>query len=638
MGAMPSPPAPPILRSWRRCRERALPADLALLPAPAPGLAAQELLAQARSSIEDLYQLIERPGFAVLLADAAAVAIDLEGDPELLALAASCGVVPPVHLAEELAGTNAIDLALREAQPAQTAGAEHYAHTLHPLAFAAAPLFAVSGQPLGALAIVTYAASIHPHTLGLAIAAAQALHNQLRADRLLAEANDQLAELYATLETMSEGLVFIGPGDEIRRINSRAAELVGVSARAVAGRRFTAAIDPPPLVRLAIARREELTEHELLWQSRKGAVATLCSVRPVFDRGRRYLGALLTIRPAQSLHLLVQRVVGAQARFTFRDVIGQSPAMLQALHQAHMAANATGSVLLRGEPGVGKKLFAQAIHNASSRAGGPFVGLNCGAVPRPLLAGELFGEEGDPLGATQPGRPGKIELARGGVLYLEEVSALPLDLQTALLRAIEMRRIIRSDGTRPLPIDVRIIATAGDDLERQVREGRFRPDLAARLSVFTVEIPPLRQRGDDLLLLVNHMLLLLGERIGRQVALAPDALQALRSYSWPGNVRELELTMERTLAGGEKSVITLEDLPQAIALGAAPLAPPATASLEEHHRLSERDAILRAGREAAGHLGRTAALLGVSRATLWRKMLRHGLTRESFWHEREERR
>ncbi len=630
---MDSLPATPILRSWQRCRERGLRTDLLLQAHVAAAPAAQALLDLARSSIEDLYQLIERPGFAVLLADAQAVAINLEGDPALVALAHSCGVRPTAPLAEELAGTNAVDLALRETQPMQTAGAEHYARSLHPLAIAAAPLFDVAGRALGALAIVTYADASHPHTLGMAIAAAQALHNQLRADQLLAEANDHLAELYATLETMSEGLIFIGPSDEIRRINSRAAELIGVGAKRVAGRPYEDALAPPLLVRLALQQRAELIEQELLWQSAKGAVATLCSVRPVWEGGRRYLGALVTLRPAQSVHLLVQRVVGAQARFTFRDIIGQSPALRQALQQAHLAANGAGSVLLRGEPGVGKELFAQAIHNASVRADGPFVGLNCAAVPRPLLAGELFGEEAHPRRMAQGGRPGKIELARGGVLYLEAVDALPPELQTALLRAIEMRRSIRSEGTSPLPIDVRLFTTASADFGRQVQEGRFRPDLAAHLSACSVEIPPLRWRGDDLLLLVSHVLLLLSERLGRPVALAPDALQALYGYAWPGNVRELELTLERTLAGSEKSVIALDDLPPKIARGTSLLEPPLTPSLDEHHRLSERDAILRAGREAAGHLGRTAALLGVSRATLWRKMSRHGLSKEVFWTE-----
>jgi transcriptional regulator with PAS, ATPase and Fis domain len=368
----------------------------------------------------------------------------------------------------------------------------------------------------------------------------------------------------------------------------------------------------------------------LLWQGRKGAVSAICGVRPVWDSGRRYLGALISLRPTRSVQQLIQRVVGARAQLTFRDMIGQSPAMLQALHQAHMAAGSSSCVLLRGEPGVGKEIMAQAIHNASARAGGPFISLNCAAVPRPLLAGELFGREGDQQGAGQPGRPGRIELAHGGVLYLEQVGALPFELQTALLRAIEMRRTIRSGGSRPLPIDLRVIVT-GTDLDRLVQEGRFRPDLAARLSAFVVDIPPLRQRGDDLLLLASHFLLLLGERLGRQVALDPDALQALRAYPWPGNVRELELTLENLLQSGEKSVLTRDDLPTALARAGAPLELPPAPTLADSHEVSEREAILRAGRQAIGHLGRTAALLGISRATLWRKMARHGISRSDFW-------
>lgn len=627
---MPEQPPPPIQRSWERCIAAGLSAasgPVALTQAIGP--AQQQLLTLVRSSIEDLYQLIERPGFAVLLADPQAIVIDMEGDPAVVALAQSCGLVPPVDLAEERAGTNAVDLALREAQPFQTVGAEHFSPQLYPLALAAAPLFGPDGGSLGVLAIVAAAGAGHPHTLGLAIAAAQSIQNQLRAERLLAEANDQLAELYATLEAISEGLVFVGPVGEIRRINSRAGEMLGVTARAVAGRRLEQAVEPPQLVRLALERRAELAESELLWQSRKGAQPVICGVRPIWDRGRRYLGALLTLRPTRSVQQLVQKVVGARAQFTFRDLIGQSPAMVQTLHQAHMAANATGCVLLRGEPGVGKEILAQAIHNAGARAEGPFVVLNCAAVPRPLLAAELFGVEAAAKGGEQPGRPGRIELAHGGVLYLEEVTALPFELQTALLRVIEMRRLIRSGGSRPLPIDVRLIVTASD-LERQLDEGRFRADLAARLNAFSVEIPPLRRRGDDLLLLVTHFLALFGERLGRQVALAPDALQALRAYPWPGNVRELELTLEQVIQSSEKSVLSLDDLPPGVARAAMPFDLPATPSLAENQELTERDAILRAGRQAAGHLGRTAAILGVSRATLWRKMTRHGISRSDL--------
>lgn len=625
---------PPILRSWQRCAARGLSPEALVTPLARPlNPEQQALLKWARSSIEDLYQFIDHPDFVVLLADAHCLVLDLQGDPHIVEQVRRFGLRPGASLAEEHIGANAVDLALREAQPIQTVGAEHYCVCCHDLVFAAAPLFDVAGQALGALAVVTRAATAHSHILGLAVAAAQALHNQLRNEQLLAEANDQLAELYATLETMSDGLIFISPQGDIKRINSLAAQMLGVTVRAVSGRPLEEALTPPTLLRLALKKRQELSEQELLWPGQRGAVAAMCSLHPVWDQGRRYLGALITLRPTQSVHRLVQRVVGAHAQFTFSDIIGQSPAMLQALHRSHLAANSNACVLLRGESGVGKVMFAQAIHNASNRADGPFIQVNCAAVPWALLAGELFGVEGGDGKSEQHGRPGKLELAQGGTLFLREVGALSIDLQTSLLRAIEMRHIIRPGGHRVVPVDVRIITTGGPDLERQVAEGRFRADLAARLSAFSIDIPALRDRGDDLLLLVNRLLMLLGERLGKQVVLAPDALQAMRAYPWGGNVRELELVLERLLQSTEKNVLTLDDLPQSIALAAGSIALPKQPRLADSHTLAECDAIVRAGRRAAGHLGRTAEVLGISRATLWRKMREYGLTKEHFWQE-----
>jgi DNA-binding NtrC family response regulator len=252
--------------------------------------------------------------------------------------------------------------------------------------------------------------------------------------------------------------------------------------------------------------------------------------------------------------------------------------------------------------------------------------------------GELLGYEGSQPAVTAQrqdsaqGRPGKLELAHGGTLMLEDAGALTVEAQTGLLRAIETQHLIRVGGQRVVAADARIIATSGESLERAVAEGRFRPELFQRLSVLQIDIPPLRARGDDVLLLVNQILAAMNRRLGRQVLFAPEALSALRAYHWPGNVRELETVLERLLHINEKSVLTLADLPPMIAQAASTAAPSAPiARLYDRHAAAERAAILRAGREVAGHLGHTAARLGISRATLWRKMKLYGLTKEQFW-------
>jgi transcriptional activator for dhaKLM operon len=621
--------APPIARSWQRSVQAGLDADRPPQRSRTTltlDHAQETLLTLARPYMEDLYQFMEGSGFAVLLADATLRQIELIGDAEIVEALRALGMDNGSSWAESDIGATAINLALSEALPWQTRGAEHYCACYHHLACSAAPLFDVQGQAMGALGVIGHGDAAHPHTLGMVIAAAQALHAQVRNNLLLAETNEHLAELNAALETINEGLIFLDARGRLSKINSRAGHLLSLSPRSAAGRPLDELIDLPPELQPALSRRREITDQEVVFSGRKGAVALLCSVRPVWDRGRRYLGALITLRPPEAVQRLVQRVVGAQARFTFTDIVGESAGMQAALRHARIAANSQAPILICGEPGVGKELFAHAIHNGGTRAQGPFVALSCAAVPHTLLLGELVGYEG---GRTE-GRPGKLELAIGGSLLLDEIGDLPIEAQTSLLRAIETQNLVRTNGRRVVPLDVRIIATTSRDLQTDVVEGRFRADLYARLSVLKITIPPLRERGEDILLLINQMLSAMNRRVGKQTMLAPDALTALLDYSWPGNLRELETILDRLIHTTEKSVLTRDDLAPAITQtpNAAMIA---QLRLHDRQASAERDAIVRAGREAAGHLGRAADRLGISRATLWRKMKQYGLTKDQFW-------
>lgn len=631
---------PPILRSWRRCAmARVDPFDVRGVGEPVPGPlgpAQEELVVLARPALEDLYQFVEGSGFAVLLTDGALRQLEVIGDAEILEIMREQRLEFGSSWSEERIGTIAVNLALAEALPWQTRGSEHYRAAYHSLACSAAPLFDIGGQAMGVIGVLGRASAAHSHTLGMVIATAQAIHAQVRSNLLLTETNDHLAELNAAIEAMSEGLIILDAECRVSKINSLAGQMLGVSARSAAGRPLDELIEVPESLREAIDRRKEFAEQEVLFAGRRSPVTVVCSVRPVWDRGRRYLGALVTLRAPESVTRLVQRVVGAQARFTFADIIGESPLMQAALGQARIAAQIRSPVLILGEPGVGKQLFAHAIHSAGPRAEAPFITLNCNAVSRALILGELLGYEGGQRREREgmsEGRPGRLELAQGGTLVLEEIGALPVEAQTNLLRAIETQHLIRVGGRRVVPLDVRVIALTSRDLQRDVAEGRFRAELYYRLSSTTIYIPPLRKRGDDTLLLVNQMLAAMSRRMGKHTLLSPDALAALLRYHWPGNVRELEATLERLIDTTESSILTTADLPPAIAQ-VAPSQESITASiarLHDRHALAEREAILRAGREAAGHMGRAARRLGISRATLWRKMKLYGITKEQFW-------
>lgn len=626
--------APQILRSWQRSHASGVGQKIAMsLPAAPQPLDPRRdaLVVLARPSMEDLYQFVEGSGFAVLVFDATLTLIEWLGDAPMIDAIESLRLGLGVSWREEAIGTIAVNLALGEALPWQTRGFEHYRSAYHHLACSAAPLFDIGGQAMGVIGVLGYADAAHLHTLGMVITAAQAIHAQVRNNVLQAETNNHLAELNAVIETISEGILFLDPRGCVSKMNSRAGQMLGLSPRSAAGRPIDDLILLPSALRSALLDRRELVDQELLFDGRKGAVAVLCSVRPVADRGRHYLGALITLRPPESVHRLVQRVVGAQARFTFFDIAGESPAIQAAIRHARIAANSQAPVLLEGEHGAGKELFAHAIHSGGPRSGGPFVVLNCAAVPRALLLGELLGYEGERAAERTESRPGKLELAQGGTLLIEEVSALPVEAQTSLLRAIETQNLIRTGGRRVVPLDVRLITTTRRDLQHDVASGRFRPELFYRLSVLTISIPPLRERGDDVLLLINQLLASMNRRMGKQTLLAPDALAALLAYQWPGNVRELEATLERLLHLTEKSVLTLADLPDSIAHALPVHAPAPAVRLHDRYAIAEREAILRAGRDTGGHLGRAAERLGISRATLWRKMKLYNLSREQFW-------
>jgi two-component system response regulator HydG len=313
-------------------------------------------------------------------------------------------------------------------------------------------------------------------------------------------------------------------------------------------------------------------------------------------------------------------------RYGFDRIVGSAPALREALQRAAKVAPTETTVLLTGESGTGKELVARAIHHASPRAAGPFVAVNCAALADTLLESELFGHDKGAFTGADRQRPGRFEQARGGTLFLDEIGELGAAVQAKLLRVLQEREFQRVGGTVTIRADVRLIAASNRDLEREVAAGRFRDDLFYRLDVFSVHLPPLRERGDDVLLLADHFVREIGARMAKgEPGLSRDARDVLLRHGWPGNIRELSNAIERALIVSDGSLLTAAQLGIAVAPAGAqrarPVEPAPAQSLADWERQIVTDAL----RTAKGNRSRAAALLGLTRSQLYTRMRRFGL-------------
>jgi DNA-binding NtrC family response regulator len=296
-------------------------------------------------------------------------------------------------------------------------------------------------------------------------------------------------------------------------------------------------------------------------------------------------------------------------------LLGGSAALAEVRRLAARVAPTDSTVLIRGETGVGKEVVAQTIHAQSAARGGPFVKVVCAALPESLLEAELFGHEKGAFTGAVAAKPGRFELAEGGTIFLDEIGEIPPPTQVRLLRVLQDRQIERVGGVSTIRVTARVVAATNVDLEAAVREGRFRQDLFFRLNVFPITVPPLRERGEDVLELADAFL----DRRPGKPRLAPEARARLRAYGWPGNVRELENVMERASILAEGPLVSAE-LVESLLSG-----PSAAGGIHEKLAATERAAVAEALKQAGGNRTRAARSLGVSRRTLYNKLHEHGL-------------
>jgi DNA-binding NtrC family response regulator len=325
----------------------------------------------------------------------------------------------------------------------------------------------------------------------------------------------------------------------------------------------------------------------------------------------------------QKLRKELQRLrTEVRARERFQNVIGQSEAMQKVFETVAQVSDLPANLLIEGESGTGKELIARAIHFNSSRATGPFVPVNCAAIPETLLESELFGYVRGAFTDARKDRRGLFQEASGGILFLDEISEIPLGLQAKLLRVLEDKEVRPLGANQGEKVDARVLSASNQRLEDLVRNGRFRQDLFYRLNVIRIELPPLRERRDDIPLLVNHFIEKFVQEAKRRVeGIQPEALEALKSHDWPGNIRELEHTIERAVLLGKGTAISAEDLPAHLVVRSegAFIVGQAIAKQLTLHDL-EREYIGRVLENTRGNKTEAARILGVDRTTLYRKL------------------
>jgi sigma-54 dependent transcriptional regulator, acetoin dehydrogenase operon transcriptional activator AcoR len=599
-----------ILRSWQRCEQRGRRTGEAIVfnPVRRSGLDAlldrhRQLVQVSEPAIRQLARSMSGTGYGIILTDSAGICLAAHGPIETCGTPMRQALRQGVDLSENAIGTNAMCAAMAEARPIGIFGAEHYFSQHQSFQCFAAPIFSPQGSLLGAIDISRDTPGPQFGTLSMVLDCAATIENAL----LLALPSHTVLGLHwraDAAEQSGPALLAFDADGAISALNRAARRLLGLGQGP-----------------LHLHYRDLFcgSYGELL----DGLGASPRAVSLVLQSGLRIFGSAGS--PARPVAIAVPSPAGRSAEPVRLPEFGDA-AIQGDLGRAVRALNAGLPVMITGETGTGKEVAAQALHRCSAGAPGPFVAINCGAIPRELIEGELFGyTDGAFTGARRGGAKGRIEEANGGTLFLDEIGDMPLDLQTRLLRVLESREVTRLGESRPRTLAIQLISATHQDLDRMVGEGRFRSDLYFRLSGMPLSLLPLRQRRDldsliDTLLAAEDIL---------ASRLTPSARQVLLGHDWPGNARELRTALKFARAMAEDGAdIGPEHLPPMRGRAHAPVAEPtsantavvASAVLTRPLRELEEASIRAALAAEGGNVSAASRRLGISRATLHRRL------------------
>jgi transcriptional regulator of acetoin/glycerol metabolism len=594
----------------------------------------RDLILTASPYMEHLMSIVRGNNFFVLLTDKEGCILNAIGDEKILSEAFELKMVAGAYMNEECIGTNAMSLVIKSEAPVQLSGKDHFIKAYHRWTCSGAPIKDPNGNLIGALDLTGYSDSVHPHTLGMVIAASNAIEEMLKVKEYNRLQNMTNKHIKTIFNSMPVAILTSDLDGEIKIYNQKALDLVGNKYRQLMATNLGELIEEWPSIKEAI-HSERNVNRTINIKALRSRFPCQMTASPIYNPQDDSIEIVYVLKEDQSR----KRTKITQPYYTFDKIVGKEQHFVSTIEYAKKIANNRSTILILGESGCGKEVFAQAIHNFSKRMDEPFVALNCGAIPNQLIESELFGyEEGAYTGAKKGGNIGKFELANNGTIMLDEIGEMPLDMQTRLLRVLQESVITRIGSQKSIPINVRIIAATNKDLKKEVELGRFRKDLFYRLNVLPLYLPPLRERRSDIMVLFEYFMKSLSAKFEKEeIPISDEYMMILENYNWPGNVRELENVVELILNTESFPTkyfienINQEARSQMTANYESVLFPVKHESFEslDPEKLDmdyiEKEHITRVLKLYKGNISKTANILGIQRNTLYSKISKYNI-------------
>lgn len=586
----------------------------------------KELILAAAPIMNKIYNFVKGSNFFAIITANDGCILNVIGDETILSEAFYFKMIPGAYMDEKSIGTNAMGTSLIEKRPIQVSGSEHYINAYHRWTCSACPIRDTDGNILGTLDLTGYCEAVHIHTLGMVVAGARAIENELISNNLKNQLSNEKKHNDYIQNSLLMGLIIANVSGTIIKANSYALELFGYENNELIHMNVKDILKDWNNIKKFVTVENRAFNSDVDVYSKKNLLQLNLNAYPLKIKENDITNIILVFNEVKKQRKMADKIHGRQAIYTFDKIIGQDENFLNVILYAKKIADSKSNILIMGESGTGKELFAQSIHNHSKRANEPFIALNCGAIPRNLIEAELFGyDEGSFTGAKAKGNPGKFEIADGGTILLDEIGEMPLDLQTRLLRVIEEGTVSRIGSTNVKVVDVRVIAATNKNLNQEVLNGKFRKDLFYRLNVLPLRLPNLSERTGDIKLLIEHFMEKVSRKLNKaKIYISDENIEKLSSYNWPGNVRELENYIELAINTEELQDINKLNFKKRtdsvdLKTQSSDINLYSLKDLEKQHIITILDS-------TNNNITHAAQILGIGRNTLYRKLKEHEIT------------